>query len=161
MKRNFFILSMSFIFAISLYAHGNTLTDHSQIKELSSFRIMGEIEICRFLILYKQRGVAVLVGKWCYRRRGDGKRKFLWQFAGTGIFVWRQGKAFPSSIKKLSYAEQQVTVAWNWPFTWWHKSFQFIYVCTKFVHCRNNAFFVVYSSFISFSYIFCSCNCFF
>ncbi|MBS7294594.1 MAG: hypothetical protein KIG96_04260, partial [Treponema sp.] len=42
MKRNFFILSMSFIFVIALYAHGNILTDHSQIKELSSFRIMGE-----------------------------------------------------------------------------------------------------------------------
>ena len=63
MKRNFFILSLSFIFVIALYAHGNTLTDHSQIKELSSFRIMGEIEICQFSILYKQRGVAVLVGK--------------------------------------------------------------------------------------------------
>ncbi len=36
---------MSFIFAIVLYAHGNTLTDHSQIKELSSFRIMGEIDL--------------------------------------------------------------------------------------------------------------------
>ena len=45
MKRNFFILSMSFIFVIALYAHGNTLTDHSQIKELSSFRIMGEIDL--------------------------------------------------------------------------------------------------------------------
>ena len=45
MKKNFFLLSMSFIFAIVLYAHGNTLTDHSQIKELSSFRIMGEIDL--------------------------------------------------------------------------------------------------------------------
>ena len=45
MKRNFFLLSMSFIFTISLYAHGNTLKDHSQIKEFSSFRIMGEIDL--------------------------------------------------------------------------------------------------------------------
>ena len=45
MKKNFLHLSMTFIFAIALYAHGNTLTDHSQIKELSSFRIMDEIDL--------------------------------------------------------------------------------------------------------------------
>ena len=28
-----------------MYAHGYTLTDHSQIKEMSYFRIMGEIDL--------------------------------------------------------------------------------------------------------------------
>lgn len=32
-------------------------------KRIIIFQDNGEIEICRFLILYKQRGVAVLVGK--------------------------------------------------------------------------------------------------
>ena len=88
MKRNFFLLSMSFIFAIALYAHGNTLTDHSQIKELSSFRIMGEIDLrtekdyssaVKYRTLNHEGGMKVVVmeifkddtiygerGKWLY-----------------------------------------------------------------------------------------------
>lgn len=44
MKRIFCIL-FSLIFSLNLYAHGYTLTDHSQIKEMSYFRIMGEIDL--------------------------------------------------------------------------------------------------------------------
>ncbi len=36
---------MTLIFSHFLYAYGCTLTDHSKIKELSSFRIMGEIDL--------------------------------------------------------------------------------------------------------------------
>ena len=45
MKRFFLIVFFSLIFSLSLYAHGYTLTDHSQIKEMSYFRIMGEIDL--------------------------------------------------------------------------------------------------------------------
>ena len=45
MKRIFALLFSSLLFSLSLYAHGYTLTDHSKIKELSSFRIMGEIDL--------------------------------------------------------------------------------------------------------------------
>ena len=45
MKRIFCIALFSLIFSLSLYAHGYTLTDHSQIKEMSYFRIMGEIDL--------------------------------------------------------------------------------------------------------------------
>ena len=45
MKRFFLIVFFSMIFSLSLYAHGYTLTDHSQIKEMSYFRIMGEIDL--------------------------------------------------------------------------------------------------------------------
>ena len=45
MKRFFCTALFSLIFSLSLYAHGYTLTDHSQIKEMSYFRIMGEIDL--------------------------------------------------------------------------------------------------------------------
>ncbi len=45
MKRIFCIALFGLIFSLSLYAHGYTLTDHSQIKEMSYFRIMGEIDL--------------------------------------------------------------------------------------------------------------------
>ena len=45
MKRIILIVFFYFIFSLALYAHGYTLNDHSKIKELSSFRIMGEIDL--------------------------------------------------------------------------------------------------------------------
>ena len=46
MKRIFLcFLFFSLISSIALYAHGYTLSDHSKIKELSSFTIMGEIDL--------------------------------------------------------------------------------------------------------------------
>ena len=45
MKRFFLLIFFTLIFSISLHAHGYTLTDHSKIKELSSFTIMGEIDL--------------------------------------------------------------------------------------------------------------------
>lgn len=45
MKRFFLIAFFCFIFSLALYAHGYILTDHSQIKEMSYFRIMGEIDL--------------------------------------------------------------------------------------------------------------------
>lgn len=44
MKRILFILCLCFG-SLSLYARGSTLTDHSKIKEFSSFTIMGEIDL--------------------------------------------------------------------------------------------------------------------
>lgn len=44
MKKFLHILCFSFLI-LSLYANGITLTDHSKIKELSSFRIMGTIDL--------------------------------------------------------------------------------------------------------------------
>ena len=44
-KRFCWIVFFGLIFSFTLYALGNTLTDHSRIKEFSSFRIMGEIEL--------------------------------------------------------------------------------------------------------------------
>lgn len=46
MKRFFLLIFFTLFFSLALYAYGGyTLTDHSQIKELSSFRIMGEIDL--------------------------------------------------------------------------------------------------------------------
>lgn len=46
MKRFFLRIFFTLFFSLALYAYGGyTLTDHSQIKELSSFRIMGEIDL--------------------------------------------------------------------------------------------------------------------
>lgn len=44
MKRFLFLIIFIFL-SLALYAYGSTLTDHSQINELSSFRIMGEIDL--------------------------------------------------------------------------------------------------------------------
>ena len=87
MKR-FLLVFFNLIFAFSLYAHGNTLTDHSKIKKLSSFRIMGEIDLrtekdyssaVKFRTLNHEGGMNVTVleilkndvqnnesGKWLY-----------------------------------------------------------------------------------------------
>ena len=44
MKRFLLLICFSLL-TLSLYAHGFTLTDHSKIKELSSFKIMGVIDL--------------------------------------------------------------------------------------------------------------------
>ena len=44
MKRFILLVGLTFL-SFALYAHGITLTEHSKIKELSSFRIMGEIDL--------------------------------------------------------------------------------------------------------------------
>jgi len=44
-KKLFYFVFFSLFLSLSLYAHGYTLTDHSRIKELSSFTIMGEIDL--------------------------------------------------------------------------------------------------------------------
>ncbi len=45
MKRIILCMFFSLFFLIALYAHGNILTDHAEIKELSTFRIMGVIDL--------------------------------------------------------------------------------------------------------------------
>lgn len=45
MMKRFLLLTFFTFFTLSLYAHGITLTDHSKIKEQSSFTIMGEIDL--------------------------------------------------------------------------------------------------------------------
>ena len=40
-----FLLLIFFSISLVLYAHGSTLAEHSRIKKLSSFRIMGEIDL--------------------------------------------------------------------------------------------------------------------
>lgn len=45
MKRIILCMFFSLFFSIALYAHGNILTDHAEIKELSTFRIMGVIDL--------------------------------------------------------------------------------------------------------------------
>lgn len=44
MKKILLLIILSF-FSLFLYAYESTLTDHSKIKELSSFMIMGEIDL--------------------------------------------------------------------------------------------------------------------
>ena len=44
MKKFILLICFSFL-SLVLYAHGSILTEHSKIKELSSFIIMGEIEL--------------------------------------------------------------------------------------------------------------------
>ena len=44
MKRFLLLICFNFLY-LSLYANGITLKDHSQIQELSSFTIRGEIEL--------------------------------------------------------------------------------------------------------------------
>ena len=45
MKRIILFICFNFILSISLSAHGYTLKDHSKIKEFSSFRIQGTIDL--------------------------------------------------------------------------------------------------------------------
>ena len=45
MKRQILLIFLIMIFSPVLTAHGITVTDHSKIKELSSFTIMGEIDL--------------------------------------------------------------------------------------------------------------------
>lgn len=45
MKKFFLLLIFSFVFSLTLNARGYMLDDHSKIKELSTFRIMGEIDL--------------------------------------------------------------------------------------------------------------------
>lgn len=44
MKKVLLFICFNFL-SLGLYAHGDTLTDHSKIKELSSFKIMGVIDL--------------------------------------------------------------------------------------------------------------------
>ena len=44
MKKICFFICLNFL-SLFLFAHGTILIDHSRIKELSSFRIMGEIDL--------------------------------------------------------------------------------------------------------------------
>ena len=44
MKKSLFLILFIFI-SFAMYSHGSTLNDHSQIKGMSSFRIMGEIDL--------------------------------------------------------------------------------------------------------------------
>lgn len=44
MKKFLFLILFTF-FSLFLHAHGSILTDHSKIKELSSFSIRGEIDL--------------------------------------------------------------------------------------------------------------------
>lgn len=44
MKKLLLLICFTFL-SLSLYAHGIILTDHSKIKEQSSFTIMGEIDL--------------------------------------------------------------------------------------------------------------------
>ena len=44
MKRFIFLICFIFL-SVVLYAYGSTLTDHSKISKLSSFTIMGEIDL--------------------------------------------------------------------------------------------------------------------
>lgn len=45
MKKVLLYICFNLIFAFGTYAHGITLVDHSEVKELSSFRIQGEIDL--------------------------------------------------------------------------------------------------------------------
>lgn len=45
MKKILLHIFFNLIFTLAVYAHGNTLTEHSSIKRLSSFRIMGVIDL--------------------------------------------------------------------------------------------------------------------
>ena len=44
MKKSCFFICLNFL-SLFLFAHGIILTDHSRIKELSSFTIMGQIDL--------------------------------------------------------------------------------------------------------------------
>lgn len=43
--KNFLFLTFFSFFPFFLFSHGSKLTDHSKIQELSSFRVMGEIDL--------------------------------------------------------------------------------------------------------------------
>ncbi len=45
MKKRTLLIWLILLVSLVLYADGYTLTDHSEIKELSSFRMLGEIDL--------------------------------------------------------------------------------------------------------------------
>lgn len=88
MKKIFLFICIALILTSLLYAHGNILSDHSKIKEYSSFRILGEIDLrtkknisssVKYRTLNHEGGMKVIVqeilgddtqddksGKWLY-----------------------------------------------------------------------------------------------
>lgn len=89
MKKLFLFICFDLILSLALYAHGNALADHSRIKEFSSFRIMGEIDLrtekdilspVKYRTLNHEGGMKITVLEILHDDVQDGK-------AGKWIYV--------------------------------------------------------------------------
>ena len=96
MKRIVLLLFFSLISSIALYAHDDILTDHSKIKNLSSFTIMGEIDLLstkdvsspvEYRTLNHEGGMKVTVLEILKNDKQDGKSG-IWLYVLLTAPMW-------------------------------------------------------------------------
>ena len=119
MKRIFCIALFSLIFSLSLYAHGYTLTDHSQIKEMSYFRIMGEIDLrteknysapVKYRTLNHEGGMKVTVLE-ILKRDTQNKKSGRWLYVLLSAPMWVESGDWIEKYQKfLIFLPDDMTV---------------------------------------------------
>ena len=120
MKRIFLcFLFFSLISSFALYAHGNTLTDHSKIKELSSFTIMGEIDLrtekaftspVKYRTLNHEGGMKVTVLE-ILKRDTQNKKSGTWLYVLLTAPMWVESGDWIEKYQKfLIFLPDDMTV---------------------------------------------------
>ena len=108
MKR-FLLLTILCFFTLSLYAHGLTLTDHSKIKEQSSFTILGEIDLrtqkdyssqIKYRTLNHEGGMKVTVLE-VLKNDVQNKKSGRWFYVLTTSPMWVQSGDWIKAYQKF------------------------------------------------------------
>ena len=108
MKRLCVFIFLS-IFPLLIFAHGITLTDHSQIKELARFRIMGTIELregknisapVKYRTLNHEGGMKVVVMEILKDDTVDGERG-KWLYVLMTSPMWVEGGEWLEKYQKF------------------------------------------------------------
>ena len=109
MMKRFLLLTFFTFFTLSLYAHGITLTDHSKIKEQSSFTIMGEIDLriqkdyssqVKFKTLNHEGGMKVTVLE-VLKADVQNKKSGRWFYVLTTSPMWGQSGEWIKAYQKF------------------------------------------------------------
>ena len=109
MKRIVLLLFFSLISSFALYAHGYTLSDHSKIKELSSFTIMGEIDLrtekdftspVKYRTLNHEGGMKVTVLE-ILKKDTQNKKSGTWLYVLLTAPMWVESYALYGKVRYL------------------------------------------------------------
>ena len=109
MKRFFLLIFFNLISVLSLYAHGYTLSDHSKIKELSSFTIIGEIDLrtekdftspVKYRTLNHEGGMKVTVLE-ILEKDTQNKKSGRWFYVLTTSPMWVQSGEWIKAYQKF------------------------------------------------------------